>query len=119
MIANSPLQNPVYFCQFDSEVEQGARYRVGIDKPTFYILKPKAKKNRDLKGLFQTYDLYREYPNTLYKIQDNQISEKLNNMLTKAITAKSNSDYYDALSSSGHFSSPEYKKWKRAQRGLQ
>ncbi|WP_111860673.1 hypothetical protein [Acinetobacter sp. CFCC 10889] len=118
MLEKSLLQKPVYFCQFDSDVEKGARYRVGIEKPTFYILKRKDREDRTLSGFLRNYDLYREYPNTLYKIQDNQVSEKLNKMLTKAVTAKSSSDYYDALAASGHFSSPEYKKWKRARRGM-
>ena len=112
------LTKPTYFCQFDSETSQGTRYRVGIDKPTFYILKLKEKKDFALKGFQQKYDLYREYPNTLFKIQDNKVSEKLNDLLTKAVTAKSNSDYYDRLNDAGHFASSDYKKWKRASRGL-
>lgn len=115
---NSLFKKPVFFCQFDSETDLGARYRVGIEEPTFYVLKPKAQKNFSLNGFLQTYDLYREYPNSLYQIQDNQVSEKLNKMLTKAATAKANSDYYEVLNNLGHFSSPEYKQWKRARRGL-
>ncbi|RZG72931.1 hypothetical protein EXE10_20950 [Acinetobacter sp. WCHAc060033] len=114
----SILHPRVYFSQFDSNTENGARYRVGIEKPVFYILKPKAKKDFSLKGFQQTYDLYREYPNSLYKIQDSKISDWLNNTLTKAVTAKSNSDYYEILNNAGHFASADYKKWKRASRGL-
>ena len=114
----SLFQKPVYFSQFDSETEQGSRYRVGIEKPVYYILKLKAKKDRALKGFQQNYDLYREYPNNLYKIDDSKIADWLNKALTKAVITQSNSNYYETLSASGHFSSPEYKRWKRASRGM-
>lgn len=102
------LTKPTYFCQFDSETSQGARYRVGTEKPTFYILKPKTKKDFSLKGFQQKFDLYREYPNKLYKIQDDKVSEKLNAMLSKAVNAKSNSDHFETLNSIGYFERPRY-----------
>ncbi|RZG77619.1 hypothetical protein EXE10_18960 [Acinetobacter sp. WCHAc060033] len=102
------LTKPTFFCQFDSETSQGARYRVGIEKPTFYVLKPKVKKDFALKGFQQKYDLYREYPNTLFKIQDNKVSAKLNAMISKAVNAKSNSDHFETLNSIGYFERPRF-----------
>lgn len=103
-----------YFCAYlGLDGENNERYRVGKDDPSIYVLKRVvgANANTALKG----FEFFKESSGNLSPVS---LSEKLIGYISKARTAKQNAEYNKVLEKTGLFQSPDYKKFKRQQRGL-
>ena len=100
-----------YFSEFVGlDGDKNERYRVGKDRPSFYVLKPSGRSGINLDGFI----VYKEQQGNLTLI------EKAPDWLTKALLvarkAKRNAEYYDILNKTGHFQSDDYKKWAKTYR---
>ena len=102
-----------YFSEFVGlDGDKNERYRVGKDRPSFYVLKPSGRSGINLDGFI----VYKELQGNLTLI------EKAPDWLTKALLiarkAKRNAEYYDILNKTGHFQSDDYKKWAKTHRSV-
>lgn len=103
-----------YFCTYlGLDGSNNERYRVGIDKPSVYVLvrSPGANANTKLKD----FEFYKESSGKLYLYG---ISEKVIEAIYKARTAKQKSEYNKVLEKTGLFQSKEYKDFKRQHRSF-
>ena len=102
-----------YFSEFVGlDGDKNERYRVGKDRPSFYVLKPSGRSGINLDGFI----VYKEQQGNLTLI------EKAPDWLAKALLvarkAKRNAEYYDILNKTGHFQSDDYKKWAKTHRSV-
>ena len=100
-----------YFSEFVGlDGDKNERYRVGKDRPNFYVLKPSGRSGINLDGFI----VYKEQQGNLTLI------EKAPDWLAKALLvarkAKRNAEYYDTLNNIGHYQSDDYKKWAKTHR---
>ncbi|MNG52577.1 hypothetical protein D3C79_105820 [compost metagenome] len=102
-----------YFSEFVGlDGDKNERYRVGKDRPSFYVLKPSGRSGINLDGFI----VYKEFQGNLTLI------EKAPDWLAKALLvarkAKRNAEYYDILNKTGHYQSDDYKKWAKTHRSV-
>ena len=102
-----------YFSEFVGlDGDKNERYRVGKDRPSFYVLKPSGRSGINLDGFI----VYKEQQGNLTLI------EKAPDWLAKALLvarkAKRNAEYCDILNKTGHFQADDYKKWAKTHRSV-
>ncbi|AXY56836.1 hypothetical protein CDG60_09830 [Acinetobacter chinensis] len=91
--------------------DRNERYRVGKRSTFYYVLKRTDNDSfpQQLKG----FDLYLEQNGSLKLVDKSKIQDWIIAAISKARTAKNNAEYNQILEDAGHFSTPEYKNWKR------
>lgn len=115
---NSIITPKQAFCEYLGKTDEWSeRYRIGSEKPSFYVLKPKAKKNPDQWGkITYEHDLYREQGGRLYLIEDSKVFEWLNRALSKTRKAWRNAEYQNILQKTDFYQSAEYNHWRSRHR---
>ena len=102
-----------YFSEFVGlDGDKNERYRVGKDRPSFYVLKPSGRSGINLDGFI----VYKEQQGNLTLI------EKAPDWLAKALLvarkAKRNAERNQILENTGHFQADDYKKWAKTNRSV-
>lgn len=102
-----------YFSEFVGlDGDKNERYRVGKDRPNFYVLKPSGRSGINLDGFI----VYKEQQGNLTLI------EKAPDWLAKALLvarkAKRNAERNQILENTGHFQADDYKKWAKTHRSV-
>lgn len=104
-----------YFSEFlNLDGDKNERYRVGKDRPSFYVLKPIGRSGINLDG----FDIYKESQGSLILVDKATAPEWLIKALLVARKAKRNTERNQILENTGHFQSPEYKKWSKSHRSV-
>lgn len=102
-----------YFSEFVGlDGDKNERYRVGKDRPSFYVLKPSGRSGINLDGFI----VYKEQQGNLTLIE--KAPDWLAEALLVARKAKRNAEYYDILNKTGHYQSDDYKKWAKTHRSV-
>ena len=89
--------------------DKNERYRVGKDRPSFYVLKPSGRSGINLDGFI----IYKEQQGNLTLVEKATAADWLINALITARKAKRNTEYYETLNRIGHYQSDDYKKWAK------
>lgn len=102
-----------YFSAFVGlDGDKNERYRVGKDRPSFYVLKPNGRSGINL----DDFNIYRESQGILTLIDKSTAADWLIKALVVARKAKRNAEYNQILENTGHFQSDDYKKWAKTHR---
>ncbi|MHA3061626.1 hypothetical protein ACX1N5_11705 [Acinetobacter sp. ANC 4636] len=108
------LRAKTFFCEYlGLDGENNERYRVGTDKPSIYVLKRVVGANANT--ALKDFEFFKESNGSLSPVS---LSEKLIGYISKARSAEQRAEYNKVLEKTGLFQSPDYKKFKRQQRGL-
>jgi hypothetical protein len=92
--------------------DKNERYRVGKDRPSFYVLKPSGRSGINLDGFI----IYKEQQGNLTLVEKATAADWLIKALITARNAKRNAEYNQILENTGHYQSDDYKKWAKTHR---
>lgn len=104
-----------YFSEFVGlDGDKNERYRVGKDRPSFYVLKPSGRSGINLDGFI----IYKEFQGNLTLVEKATAADWLIKALITARNAKRNAERNQILENTGHFQSDDYKKWAKTHRSV-
>ena len=104
-----------YFSEFVGlDGDKNERYRVGKDRPSFYVLKPSGRSCISLDGFI----VYKEQQGNLTLVEKATAEDWLIKALITARNAKRNAEYNQILENTGHYQSDDYKKWAKTHRSV-